>query len=296
MSEEITNGKFDYLGVSMPVEFAEVCKEIKFKSKIESRKDIEPGYRIFRFYSIFEIFLKTKYQGSLPKDLVSLAREFCYDESKVDLFVLPVDEYKEKYPEIYKDFFENLPKNEQMKKFISADYGARTVFELQQDVIASNLFEDMLVFHGLGYLKPNSEATGRYIKVSNTNCDLICTLGDSEDEINIPLEIKTRWNRRLKEKEMLYVRGSSHTIISSKGMILALYMNMENIYGALVDTVTCNNILKGEMSVVNKECDEFQVSADNLFEFKFWDEKAMKDMIDRIEELYWSRYDDSDSE
>ena len=77
--------------INIPDEYIGNVNFRKFEGNIKKRKSKD---RVFRFYHKLINFLKFKYRGSLPRDIISLARKFGYDDFLVALFSLTEEEYK----------------------------------------------------------------------------------------------------------------------------------------------------------------------------------------------------------
>jgi hypothetical protein len=276
----------EFTEIKMPVEFEEMSKLPKFADKIKNRPK-DP----FRFYKKMVDFLKYTYRGSLPRNIVDLAKKLGYTDYLVALFKLSEKTYKETYKKEYDDFYNNKSFEEKKKLFFSADFGARSIFELEQDTVASNLFEDMLKYYGLGALSINGESTGRDSSETTTKCDLIYSIKDRD--ISFPIEVKTKWKKSIDSDENVSMRQSAKTLIKDEGMVLVIYLNLNRkIYGgvkAMVIDSVGNTVTHGEMIVTNKKCDNYAVNADNLMSFNFWEENDMRDMLNNIYLLYKKR-------
>ena len=275
--------------INIPDEYIGKVNFRKFESEIKKRKSKD---KVFRFYYKLINFLKYKYRGSLPRDIISLARKFGYDDFLVALFSLTEEEYKKVYTEQYKNFFENKSEEERDNFFESSDFGARSVFELEQDAVASNIFEDMIVYHSMGMLSANNEATGRTNFKVTTKCDLIYEKFNGTECVRVPIELKTKWCDRIEER--LNVRGNAKKIIADKGMILVLFTGLfdnENkkpipVKYALVDT--CKSEFKsGTFNIADKNCE--YTSINDVTEFNFWKSEEMKRMLDDIYNKYKER-------
>ena len=275
--------------INIPDEYIGKVNFRKFEGEIKKRKSKD---KVFRFYHKLINFLKFKYRGSLPRDIISLARKFGYDDFLVALFSLTEEEYKKVYTEQYKNFFENKSEEERDSFFESSDFGARSVFELEQDAVASNIFEDMIVYHSMGMLSANNEATGRTNFKVTTKCDLIYEKFSGTECIRVPIELKTKWCDRIEER--VNVRGNAKKIIADKGMILVLFTGLFDnekkkpipVKYALVDT--CESEFKsGTFNIADKNCE--YTSINDVTEFNFWKPEEMKRMLDDIYNKYKQR-------
>ena len=273
---------FIYLGKEMPNEFAEVCRLDGFAEKILNRKD--PS---FRFYNCFNEFL-SRNSNNLPRSVYELAQRYSskYPTHLIELFNKSEEDYKKDHYEDYLEFFENKDLNDKKIIFNCADFGGRSVFELQQDVIAGNLFEDLLVDNSLGGFHPNPQATGRETLKISTNCDLIYeTPPTFKEYISVPLEVKTKWKWKLEDNMTVDMRGNAKKVFDAEGMVLTIYMYLNK--AVLVDTKGQNVIsLKEEYG---KTYDKIHVSKDQFFDFKFWDEADMRKLLNTIYLTYKKR-------
>ena len=266
-------------GKTMPPEFMEIAKN--YENKIVSRKENMP-----RFNNLLSIFLKTKYNGELGKTIADVARKLDYPKYLVDLYVMDESEYKSKYQNEYKDFFENLTDKNKYLFFQSADWGARTVFETKQDTVAGNILEDMISHYSFGAIKPNKDATGRYKSDLNTKCDLIYDITHKGERIIVPIEIKSRWSNNI--VHTVGIRGSSKKIFSDNGMVLCMFPKVDVAY--LFDSVTSGKLERGTMSAVGKECDNIYIDETKCFDFKFWVEEDMRNFLNLVYKKYKERY------
>jgi len=264
---------FIYNHKTMPFEFAEICKMDKFQTKIAQRTG-----KPWRNSVELNKFLKNDYAGELPKSLLELARRLKEPDYICDLFYMSEDGYKNMYPEEYANFFENKPQWEKEKIFQAADYGARTLFEFEQDVKAGNLMEDMIAYHTKGILSPNENASGRGSDVLSTSCDFIFRSPD--DSIEQPVELKTKWVYKLKDKEIVQMRGTIDTILKEKGMVLAIYIKMNK--AILIDPIGKHyNMTPGKMKN-GKDCVNIEVDKNDIVDFKFWNKEDLKKMMHMI--------------
>lgn len=275
----------EFLEVKMPSEFEKISKLAEFAVKIKGRPTTP-----FRFYKRMISFLKYTYKGDLPKNIIELARRFKYADYWVALFELSEETYKQTYKKEYDNLYNNKSLFEKKKQFSCSDYGARSIFELYQDTVASNLFEDMLIYHGFGALIINSESTNRGTMDATTKCDLIYCI--KSRNISIPLEVKTKWKRFLDDDEKVSMRGSAKTLIRDKGMVLTIYLGLDYKYGGVkgivIDSVG-NTTTQGEMSVTNKKSEDYPINTNNLMNFNFWVEQEMKNMLNNIYMIYMKR-------
>ena len=271
---------FMYNNKTMPFEFAEICKMDKFQNDISKRAE-----NPWRNYVEFNKFLKKDYKGELPKSLLELAKKFKKPDYICDLFYLNEDGYKNMYPEEYANFFENKPQREKEKIFQATDYGARTLFEFKQDVIAGNLLEDMITYHTKGILSPNEKASGRGSDILTTSCDFIFRSPDGS--IEQPVELKTKWNYKLKDKEYVQMRGTIDTILKEKGMVLAIYIKMNK--AILVDPIGKHYNMSPGKTKSGKDCVNIEIDKSDIVDFMFWDKGDLSKMMHMILDQYNSR-------
>lgn len=288
MIEYITSDKKT---VCFPDEYS-VINFRKFDSKIRRNIVNIKSSGPFRFYKYFIYFLSKIYKGNLPNNIGALARKFGYAEHLVALFELDEEEYKSVYPNEFKDFFENKSEEERDLLFYSADCGWRSIFQLEQDTVASNLLEDMIAFHSLGMIHSNEDASGRGSSKISTKCDLVYEGFFGMEQVKIPLELKTKWSKSFDGK--VSFRGNANKIFEDKGMVLVVYagLKVNNYYsmppkGALIDT--CAEMVFKHGMYVAKECEYTEISADSLFNFEFWNENVMRDFLNLIHTYYYNR-------
>ena len=246
----------------------------------------------YRNYVNFKNWLGKKYTGDLPKNPVLLAKYFGYPAFVVDLFNMSESEYRVKHPKELKDFFENLPREEQVVRFQSADGGSRSVYEYEQDVISGNLFELMLVHHskidGVSVFRVNEEASS--FTVTNTKADLKYEISVNGEDISIPVEVKTRYNHTIEDKDLVAkMRGNAKKLREEKGMIFSIFLNTEEYKSNLIDTVGAYYIPNMEFSGTKKKCDLYPIKREELFDCKFWKEDDMKKLLDMIYTKYKNR-------
>lgn len=249
-----------------------------------AKKKLQDKYlylKPFRFHAHLNDFLRDT--PGLPNGLYEATQELHYDQEICDLFNMPEDEYKRQHIQKYKDIYGNND-DEKISTFLCADCGRRTPFQLQQDVIASSIFEDLLVKYGNDKFIPNEQATGRggNDKVT-TNCDLIYIM---DDHIKIPIEIKTKW----KEDYEINMRGkSTKNVQIQEGMVLAIYMNDNK--AVLIDFGGENRFKdfpEGTMAG-GKNCNVVYVNPKNFFNFCFWKDEDMGKLSEMIDTLYKHR-------
>jgi len=279
-------------GIYMPDEFMEIYKSGEFTDKILNRPK-EP----FRFFQNFDVFLSQN-GNNLPTSVYELAKECHYPKHIIELFNVKYDKrysgkegyvgedgYKKEFSKIneYPSFFETKSDYDKKQIFNSADFGARSVFELQQDVIAGNLFEDLLVDNSLGGFHPNPKATNRGTQKVSTSCDLIYeTPSIFKDKVKLEVEIKTKWDWKLYNDLTIDMRGNSKKVFEAEGMILAIYMYLNK--AVLIDSKGQNNII--QTTKYGKTWDQIHIDKNQLFEFKFWDKNDMKKLLNMIYTTY----------
>lgn len=274
-----------YLDKMIPYEFKDVCKEQEFVTKISKRSE-----NPFRFYVSFEKYLKKRGMENTSY----YASKYGYDKSICRLLDPNMTERGFKSYDLmtYNSFFKDRSDKEQKKMFESADYGARTVFQLEQDTIASNVFEDMLCRNSGGFLIPNRDATGRGDESGiSTKADLefIIPPGIYKTKLDVPsikLEVKGQFRKFDGEVNM---RGSADQIIKDEGLILIIYLNDDKF--AVVDpTDPKHNISGGDIKKGGKKYENISISRDELQDFpKLDDEKSMKPVLRCIYDTYKKR-------
>ena len=270
-----------------------VVDDRKYSSVKEKLQDKYLYLKPFRFYEHLDDFLRNT--PELPNGLYEAAHDLLhYDQEVCDLFNMTEDEYKTKHPQKYKDIYGNND-DEKISTFLCADCGRRTPFQLQQDVIASSIFEDLLVSYSStektsqykGF-RPNENATGRNgNKKVSSSCDLIySTPPGYKEQIEIPIEIKTKW----KDDYEVSMRGvSTKEVQKQEGMVLAIYMNKNQ--AVLIDFGGENKnkeFPKGTMAG-DKDCNKINVNPKNFIQFCFWKEEDMQKVLNMIYTTYKGR-------
>lgn len=269
---------FTYLGKRMPLEFRDICKVERFQSKIPNRNE-DP----VRYSEMLKDFLKNIYQGDLPKSPSRLAKKFGYPSYIQDLFAMNEEGYRNIYKKDYANFFENKSKDEQEKLFQSADWGSRSIYELQQDVIAGSIIEDMIAYHTKGILSPNENASGRGNEGISTKCDFVFrnpSRVDRPDSFEIPIELKTKWKKRLNQVEDVKMRGSIQTLMRTRGMVLVVYVRLNK--AILLDPVGKQYDISRGVMKSGKDCDVIKFDKGKLIDFKFWEVEDVKKMMHMI--------------
>ena len=253
----------------------------------EQLQNKELNSKPFRFYVHLNYFLKA--QNELPGSVYEIAKDVLdYNQDLCDLFIMDEDEYKKQHGRKYQELYGNTIKDK-ISTFMCADCGRRTPFQLQQDVIASSVFEDLLVKYGNGKFRPNEQATGRggNNKVT-TSCDLFYI---TDNNIKIPIEIKTKWSDY--DKYKVKMRGESKTQVEKEsGMVLAIYMreNMKNVNKAVLIDLGGNPIPSdSDVMAGGKNCRAIYVDPNKIFDFCFWKDEDMKKVSEMIETIYGSR-------
>ena len=280
--EKLSNleGWFTYNGKHMPVEFAEICKLDEFQTLIENRKA-----KPYRYFEKIKNYLKYDFKGDLPKDPAGVARKLGYTPYKSDIFYMTEKGYKNVYPKEYDDFFKNKPLKEQKKIFYACDFGGRNIYQYMQDVFSGNIIEDMVAYYTKGILSPNDKASGRGEGDISTNCDFIFRSPERPgySYVEVPVELKTKWEWELKDNEIVQVRGSVKTIVNTGGMILVIYVKLNK--AVLIDLIGKHyEITPGKMG--DKDCDDIHISKDDIVDFKFWDKEDVKKMMHMIYDQY----------
>lgn len=269
---------FTYLGKRMPLEFKDICKEERFQNSIQNRNE-----NPIRYFEMLKDFLKNIYGGDLPKSVPQLAKKLGYPPYIQDLFYMNEEGYRNIYKKEYADFFENKPKKEQEKIFTGSDWGSRSVFEFRQDVEAGSLIEDMIVYHTKGILSPNDKASGRGTEGMSTMCDFVFrnpSRVDRPDNIEVPIELKTKWKKKLNQTEDVKMRGSINTLMRTGGMVLTVYVRINK--AVLLDPVGKRyDISRGRMDS-GKDCDIIKFDKGLLMDFKFWELEDVKRMMHLI--------------
>ena len=276
------DNRFMYLGKPMPLEFKEICKVDRFQNKIPYRSE-EPN----RYFDMVSKFLKYDYKGDLPKTVGGVAKALGYPWHIRDLFYMNEEGYKNVYPKEYADFFENKPQGEQERIFTATDYGARTLFEYEQDVECGDLVEKMISHHTKGILSQNDNASGGSGRIS-TYCDFIFRnpqrLG--KDPIEQPIELKTKFSRYLKTDEVVQIRGSIDKILQTDGMILAVYVKQNK--AVLIDPIGKQYMMTpGKMN--GKDCVDIHIDKNDIVDFCFWEFEDVKRMMNMIYDQKMSR-------
>lgn len=276
-------GRFDYNGKSMPVEYVEICKDPRLQEGIKNRKSFS-----HRFFNTISRYLKYDYKGDLPKDIVGVAQKLNYDKYICDLFYMSEAGFKNVHPDKYADFFENKSYEQQKDLFIRADWGGRSVFEYMQDVLSGNLIEDMFSHHTKDILSPNKKASGRGNDEVNTYCDYIFRNPPrpGKPTIEVPVELKTKWDREIEKEPVVKVRGSCKKIKETGGMILVLYPRLNK--AALIDISGKDYLItRGKMG--DKDCDIIHIDNDDIVDFVFWEYNDIKMMMNKIYDQFISR-------
>lgn len=274
---------FDYKGKPMPVEFSEICRLDKFQDDIKNRKT-----RSYRYFDRLKRYLKYEFKGDLPKDPAGVARKLGYAPYVCDLFYMNEKGYRNVYPDEYDDFFNNKSQKEKEKIFQACEWGGRNVFQYMQDVLCGTIIEDMVAYYTKGILSPNESASGRGAGGISTKCDFIFKNPERPGfpRIEVPVELKTKWEKELKDNEVVQVRGSVKTIVDTGGMILAIYARLNK--AALIDLAGKRyEITPGKMG--DKDCDDIHISKDDIIDFRFWDKEDVKKMMHMIYDRYKSR-------
>ena len=277
------NSKFEYLGKPMPKEFAEVCKNPRFEEKILKRKE-DP----IRYFKLVSNFLKYEYSGNLPKTVSGVVQALKYPDYIKDLFYMNEEGYKNVYSKEYADFFENQPKDEQERIFVASDFGARTLFEYMQDVECGSLIEKMISYHSGKILSQNEKASGGSGKIS-TYCDFIFKNPPKPgfDQIEVPVELKTKFAKKIEDDEVIKIRGSIRKIMETKGMILVVYVKLNK--AVLIDPIGKSYKMEAGKMKNGKDCVDIHISKDNIVDFCFWDFESMKNMTHMIYDQYKNR-------
>lgn len=272
----------------LPDEYEGKVDFSKYDSNIEKSFNFgEKNNDIFRFLTMFKNFLSKKYKGDLPKDIISLARYLEYDDHLIALFTMSENQYKATYPNEYADFFANKSAYERNKLFYIADCGRRTIFELEQDTVASNILEDMIVYHSRNIFTANKDASGRCNSKVTTKCDLIFEKLTSNEYIRIPIELKTKWKGVIENK--VSIRGNANNICNEYGMILVIFANLKGqpVKYGLVDSYNAI-FTKGEY-IAGKDCENVEMKDDDIKIFEFWKNESMKRLILDILDKYRAR-------
>ena len=274
------NNRFEYLGKSMPIEFKDICKEDRFQVKILNRSD-NPT----RFHKLIIEFLETKYGGDLPKSLYLITKKLDFEDYKQDLYSMNESEYRVKYPERYKDFFENQSWKEKGRIFWATDFGARSIFEYEQDVVAGTIIEKMMTYHSKGILAPNEKSSG-YGNGISTICDFIFRnprRADRPDALELPIELKTKWQTKLDSVVKVEMRGSVKTLMETRGMVISLYPWIGK--AAVIDPVGKQYTIERGVTKSGKECDVILVPKVEYFDFNLWDKDDMMKLLHLIYDL-----------
>ena len=146
----------------------------------------------------------------------------------------------------------------------------------------------MVAYYTRGILSPNEKASGRGEGDLSTNCDFIFRSPEKPGYpyVEVPVELKTKWEWQLKEDEIVQVRGSVKTIVDTGGMILAIYAKLNK--AVLIDLIGKHyEITPGKMG--DKDCDDIHISKDDIVDFKFWNKEDVKKMMHMIYDQYKSR-------
>ena len=268
---------FIYKGKTMPLEFADVCTVDRLQKDIENRTG-----KPWRYSDELNKFLKYNYTGNLPKNLYDLAHKLGKPDYICDLFYMNVDGYKNVHPKEYADFFDNQPQKEKELIFYAADCGARTLYEYIQDVKAGGLSEDMVAYHTKGILSPNENASGRGDKGISTSCDFIFRNPQREgkESIEQPIELKTKWGGKLKDVEIVKMRGTIDTILKEKGMVLAVYIKMNK--AVLIDPIGKQYKMTPGKMANGKECVDIHIDKNDIIDFVFWKKEDIMKMMHMI--------------
>lgn len=269
-----------YLGKPMPVEFSEICKDVKPERIINRKPDP------MRYFNMFSNFLKYYYTGDLPKTVGGIAKVLKEPQYIRDLFYLNETGYKNLYYKEYDDFFKNKSHDQQKMIFQSADYGARTLFEYKQDVEAGDLIEKMVSYYTHGILIQNKAASGESGKIS-TYCDFIfrnplaiCENGKIPtncDFVEQPIELKTKFGKTFKNEEFVQIRGSIEKILKTDGMILAIYLNMNK--AVLIDPIGKKYRMEQGVMKNGKECVNIYIDKKDIVDFCFWNKNDVSKMM-----------------
>jgi hypothetical protein len=276
---------FTYLGKKMPLDYSEICKEDKFQDKIRNR-DENPT----RYFLILSDFLEHSYKGDLPKSPARLAKKFGYPDYIQALLYMHEEGYRNIYKDQFDDFFKNKPKREQERLFQASDWGARSVYQFQQDVYAGNIIEDMISYHTKNILSPNEAASGRGSNGISTKCDFIFrnpSRVDRPDRLEVPIELKTKWKTMLNPVEEVKMRGSINTLMNTGGMVLVVYVRLNK--AVLLDPVGKTYDITRGYTGGGKECDIIKYDKRQLIDFKFWDKEDVTKMMHMIYDYYKER-------
>ena len=276
------NNVFVFHGQTIPFEFKDICEKAweipKYRKKIENR-----GY-ISRNYLLFKRFLSKVYGGDLPKDVYKLTQKLKYESELQDLFYDNMGEegYKNYHPDYYNSFYNDLSEKEKLSVFWRCDCGGRSVYEYMQDVIAGNIYEDMLVYHSKNILTANEKASGRGSSKVSTLCDLVFRSPKKEGYpyVEANVEVKSKYIKTIKDS--FEVRGSAKKIIDSDGIVMCVYPIFSK--AILVDMGRDQEISRGVMSG-GKDCDVIKVNPDDFFDFKCWEKADMTNMLHMIYEM-----------
>ena len=263
----------------MPAEFAEISASsdpsiVKGIQKANEKSGSKP----FSFYTHMVNYLSRSFQGpGLPKDLYSLAGVFKYEKAAKDLFIMEESEYKAKHKDYYDTFFNNLSYNDKKVVFQCADYGLRTVFELERDTLASNILEHMICHYSRGYLTVNEGASSIGKKIS-TAADIIFRSIKYPD-IWTYVELKTRWSSNNINK--VSFRGSGYERLKKDGCVaISMTMSSSDHKAVVVDAASA--LVAGKSIEGVKEYSDVYVPKEDIIPFKFWEWKDMREILIKI--------------
>lgn len=276
------NGKntFIFHGKEMPLVFKDICEIAwnipEYRESIERRETYT-----YRNIDYLGRYLKNTYKGNLPHDIYKITKALKYDRPMQDLFYMNEEGFKNVYPEYYASIFDDLSLEKKIEKFMRCDFGIRTPFELEQDVIAGNIYEDMLVYHSKNIFVPNGMASGRNTQDITTKCDLVfrCPNRERNGYVEANVEVKTKFLNEI--TDTVVIRGYLGNIIRSKGIILYSYINLNK--AILIDMSVPHNV--GNCMIGCKKGHQIEIDKNDFFDFRCWEEKDMLKLLHMIYDM-----------
>lgn len=289
MSEYIKNwGNFNnnyYVepNYPMPDEFVEISRLNDADIRKWILKTNKVKYEPFRFSNVLGDYLKYSFQGHLPKDLYSLAGVLGFPEEEKDLFRMDESEFKVVHKDFYDSLYNNLSLWDKKKVFKSADCGRRSVFQLEQDTVASNVFEKMIWYYSGGRIDINPEAS--HAGDISTKADFVFKSFKNET-IWTYLELKTSWS---KSNNTVSFRGDGYERLKrDKAVTLAINMDRNNPTAVVID-MSNNKYPTRPIYKGGKEYTELTIPEEEFIPFRFWDLDNMKEVLRKIYEICISR-------
>lgn len=267
----------------MPGEFVEVSRLNNDGIREWILKANKVKYKPFRFSNVLSEYLKYSFKGDLPKDLYSLAGALGFSKEERDLFRMSESEFKVVHKDFYDSLYNNLPLKDKIKVFKSADCGRRSLFQLEQDTVASNIFEKMIHYYSRNRIYPNPEAS--HIGDISTKSDFIFE-SLKDDTIWTYLELKTSWSGN---NGTVSFRGEGYErLYKDKAVTLAINMDQNNPTAVVID-MSSNRYPIRTIEKGGKKYTEMTIPKEEVMPFKFWEWDNMKEVLMKIYKICISR-------